>query len=220
MDDMVAAAEANQASAALGSNAFIGDMLSNLNLGSLLSSDTGSLIPGNIRAPDPTTTPKTVDLDDLAGLANTVLTALNTLPSDLAIPGPVDTDSLINLAGAITDALTTAADGTGPGVINGKDFASILNSVFDSINGIGSIFPKKSTSSSAQPRMTAVPTRRLRPRDVAYIGPHPTGVLPPGNDPAEVCNIATLVLPANIFAPTLLPDAGRCFPHHWLLVCR
>lgn len=60
--------------------------------------------------------------------------------------------------------------------------------------------------------MTAAPTRRLRARDVAHIGPHPTGVLPPGNGPAEVCDIATLALPANIFAPTPPPDAGRCIP--------
>ncbi|EGO51916.1 hypothetical protein NEUTE1DRAFT_89724 [Neurospora tetrasperma FGSC 2508] len=210
-------------STAYRSDAFIGDVLSNLNLGSLMSAvpgledvlggqDLGSLIPGNIRAPNPATPPITVNLDELAGLASTVLAALNTLPSDVAAPGPVDTDSLITLAGAITDALTTAADGSGPGVINGKDFAGILNSVFDSINGIGSIFPKKSTSSSAQPSMTVAPTQSLRARNVAHIGPHPTGVLPPGNGPAEVCDIATLALPANIFAPTPPPDAGRCIP--------
>ncbi|KAK3954332.1 hypothetical protein QBC32DRAFT_384720 [Pseudoneurospora amorphoporcata] len=222
-DGMASPDEASPASAVIGSNPFLGDMLGNLDLDGLLGSvpalasifpglDITSLISGNIRAADPTTPPKAVNLDELAGLANTVLTALNTLPSDIAVPGPVDTDSLITLAGAITDALTTAADGTGPGVINGKDFASILNSVFDTINGIGSIFPKKSTSSSAQPRMTAAPTRRLRARDVAHIGPHPTGVLPPGSGPAEVCDIATLALPANIFAPTPPPDAGRCIP--------
>lgn len=210
-------------STAYRSDAFIGDVLSNLNLGSLMSAvpgledvlggqDLGSLIPGNIRAPDPATPPMSANLDGLAGLASTVLAALNTLPSDIATPGPVNTDSLITLASAITDALTTAADGSGPGVINGKDFAGILNSVFDSINGIGSIFPKKSISSSAQPSMTVAPTQSLQARGVAHIGPHPTGVLPPGNGPAEVCDIATLALPANIFAPTPPPDAGRCIP--------
>ncbi|MCV5185757.1 hypothetical protein OFB79_26435, partial [Escherichia coli] len=55
-------------STAYRSDAFIGDVLSNLNLGSLMSAvpgledvlggqDLGSLIPGNVRAPDPATPP-------------------------------------------------------------------------------------------------------------------------------------------------------------------